>query len=198
MNIMMQCEGWDIYSHPPSSRSLPTTSSLRSTTSPQINTSFPILFLSNTLDPVTPLKAAVKMALNFASAGLLEQKSAGHCTVSSASRCTARVLQDYINHGKVPPPPLVEGDDYLNGEWTQCEADEKIGRTFHKATSDEEEVFEGWGFDDEDKKLVEALLTIQGSIRLASQWETMPGGNLDWMKFLSWDVLQEMEQKQRR
>lgn len=47
-----------------------------------IKTSFPLLFLSNTLDPVTPLSAAIKMSQKFVDAGLVEQKAMGHCTIS--------------------------------------------------------------------------------------------------------------------
>lgn len=46
-----------------------------------INTSFPVLFVGNSYDPVTPLKAAVKMANKFVDSGLIEQKSEGKSEV---------------------------------------------------------------------------------------------------------------------
>ncbi|KAL8278961.1 hypothetical protein RQP46_008630 [Phenoliferia psychrophenolica] len=67
-------------------------------------TKFPIIFLSNTADPVTPLKSGRHMAEVFGpkSAALLIQDSFGHCSSSTPSTCTARVLRDYFNNGIVP------------------------------------------------------------------------------------------------
>lgn len=82
-----------------------------------INTSFPLLFLSNTYDPVTPLNAGVKMAGLFVDSGLVEQKSMGHCSISSVSLCTMAKARAYFREGKVPAHPV-------KGEWERCEADE--------------------------------------------------------------------------
>lgn len=82
-----------------------------------INTSFPLLFVSNTGDPVTPLEAGVKMAGKFVDAGLVESVSEGHCSLSTVSFCTMRKIREYFEDGIVPPAPK-------KGEWTRCEADE--------------------------------------------------------------------------
>lgn len=122
MNLMMKCNGWDI----PAGHAVPSDSwalSGEGGTASQIETANPILFLSNTYDPVTPLRAAVKMALKFKGAGLLEQESQGHCTISAASRCTAKIVEEYVASGKVPPPPAGVDAEY-NGEWTRCGADQ--------------------------------------------------------------------------
>ena len=89
-----------------------------------INTSFPLLYLSNTLDPVTPLGAAVKMALKFQDAGLVEQKSMGHCTMAATSLCTVKKIKEYFTQGKVPRAPI-PGRDQGTGDWERCEALEK-------------------------------------------------------------------------
>ncbi|KAM7223073.1 Alpha/Beta hydrolase fold [Rhypophila decipiens] len=169
MSIMMECNGWDLFEKDP--LALSNAQGGAEDKIPKMNTSFPILFLSNTLDPVTPLKAAVKMALRFEGAGLLEQKSAGHCTNAAASRCTAKVLRGYINHGKVPPPPKFpkgsdggDDDEYLlKGEWTTCEADEGPFGTL-----DEDDVA---AMEEDDRRLLEALLTIQGVLKDVPKWE---------------------------
>lgn len=162
LNVMLQCNGWSVSppGHPP-----PTTPWAQySSSSPQkqITTSFPILFLSNTLDPVTPLLAAVKMSLKFRQAGLVEQKAEGHCTLSAVSRCTAKVVRDYVLHGKVPPPPEVEGGDYLEGKWTTCEADE---RPWKKLEADVF-VFE----NDEERRVVEAFQVVQSVVERLPKW----------------------------
>lgn len=63
----------------------------------------PLLFLSNRLDPVTPLKSARAMASNHPGAALVVQESMGHCTISTApSDCTRRIIADYLEFGTVP------------------------------------------------------------------------------------------------
>ncbi|KAH8896564.1 alpha/beta-hydrolase [Thozetella sp. PMI_491] len=120
MQIGLTCNGWDISKKHDGVSSWASVAPKRGE---QIETAFPILFLSNTHDPVTPLVAGLKMALQFKDAGLIEQQSSGHCTLSAPSVCTALAVVDYIRHGKVPPPPKVDGDDILGGTWTTCSAD---------------------------------------------------------------------------
>ncbi|KAK3305196.1 TAP-like protein-domain-containing protein [Chaetomium strumarium] len=143
MELMLKCNGWDIYpSHP-----LPATE--LSKTNKQIETTHPILLLSNTYDPVTPLRAAVKTALQFKDAGLVEQQSLGHCTISTVSRCMAKVLREYFTTGKVPPPPRVDGKEEFKGEWTRCGVDEVPWGAAGPdragvETVEEREMLEGW------------------------------------------------------
>jgi hypothetical protein len=140
MSLMMRCNGWSVPSahspsHPTHHLDHPghpwaATGAHNTKKESQISTAFPLLFLSTTLDPVTPLSSAVKMARRFKDAGLMEQLSEGHCTISSASRCTARVVREYFVNGKVPPPPTEkdDGDDGNGnageGRWVKCGADE--------------------------------------------------------------------------
>ncbi|KAK4240101.1 hypothetical protein C8A03DRAFT_13574 [Achaetomium macrosporum] len=142
MELMLKCNGWNIYPPHPFHTNKPSETE-------QTETAFPILFLSNTYDPVTPLRAAVKTALQFKDAGLLEQESLGHCTISTVSRCTARVVRDYLTSGKVPPPPRVHDREEYTGEWMRCGADEvpwgaagAYGAEFE--TEEEREMVEGW------------------------------------------------------
>ncbi|KAL6887786.1 TAP-like domain-containing protein [Trichoderma longibrachiatum] len=63
----------------------------------------PILFLSNRLDPVTPLRAARAMAAQHPGARVLVQEAMGHCAVASApSKCTRRAVADYFESGLIP------------------------------------------------------------------------------------------------
>jgi hypothetical protein len=114
---MIGCDGWTIEATDPPMRWD------RHPTHKQhpINTSFPLLFLSNTADPVCPLFAGVKMARKFIGAGLVEQKSEGHCSISAVSLCTLKIVKDYFNKGKVPAPPKLGKDGELEGgEWIRC------------------------------------------------------------------------------
>ncbi|KAL7822011.1 TAP-like domain-containing protein [Trichoderma gracile] len=66
----------------------------------------PILFLSNRLDPVTPLRAAQAMAAQHPGARVLVQEAMGHCAVASApSKCTRRAVADYFESGVIPSNP---------------------------------------------------------------------------------------------
>lgn len=42
------------------------------------------------------------MALGFAGSTVLQQDSEGHCSISSPSFCTARVLRRYFQTGRLP------------------------------------------------------------------------------------------------
>lgn len=88
-----------------------------------IKTSFPVLFVSNTADPVTPLYAGVKMAQKFVDAGLIEQKSEGHCSLAAVSLCTTRKLIAYFRDGEVPPPPVKSDKGLRAGKWDKCDAE---------------------------------------------------------------------------
>lgn len=68
----------------------------------------PILFLSSRLDPVTPLRAARKMAANHPGARVVIQESIGHCTLPTApSNCTRSIVADYMDTGIMPAKETV-------------------------------------------------------------------------------------------
>ncbi|KAK4185493.1 TAP-like protein-domain-containing protein [Podospora australis] len=171
--LMLQCNGWDI-SSTSSSSAIPSSPDPESLQSKQIETSFPILFLSNTYDPVTPLKSAVKMALGFKDAGLLELKAEGHCTTATVSLCTAKAVRDYVLHGKVPSPPVVHGKNYLGGKWTTCEADEVPWRPADVASL---------GDNKEERDLVEGFRSLRHGLgeMMGSQFHPQHAGG-EWRK----------------
>ncbi|KAF1935776.1 alpha/beta-hydrolase [Clathrospora elynae] len=72
-------------------------------TTTAVRTSFPILLVSNNLDPVTPLVRARKMHAHFSGLALLVQDSMGHASDSAPSNCSARYVQEYLDG--MPPLP---------------------------------------------------------------------------------------------
>ncbi|KAG6000308.1 hypothetical protein E4U21_005616 [Claviceps maximensis] len=63
----------------------------------------PLLFLSNRLDPVTPLSAARAMARGHPRSGVVVQEALGHCAVAAAySSCTRSIVAEYFDSGRVP------------------------------------------------------------------------------------------------
>ncbi|GAA5838517.1 hypothetical protein JCM3766R1_006000 [Sporobolomyces carnicolor] len=115
-------------------------------------TAFPILFLSMTADPVTPLSSARQMAANFGpeSATLLIQKGFGHCSVAQPSVCTAKKARAYFLQGSVPK---------LN---TTCDSDP--GFLFpHSPPSSFPSLLESSSAA-EDRKLREALHGLAGKM----------------------------------
>ncbi|KAI1419786.1 Alpha/Beta hydrolase protein [Xylaria sp. FL1777] len=130
------CNGWEIKSKEPPMR----WDDHPAHKPALIETNFPILFISNTLDPVTPLGHALEMTRKFANASIVEQDGIGHCSLSCISGCTVEHVRAYLNEGILPPPPKFKSDSGNEGEWPTCkcfdrpwtslgyEADEALSR----------------------------------------------------------------------
>ncbi|KAK6971968.1 Abhydrolase-4 domain-containing protein [Favolaschia claudopus] len=88
--VRLSCLGWPEY--------LKNNNTLSFTT----NTSFPILVVSNTADPVTPHANGVKVSKGFAGSVLLTQDSPGHCSVAAPSTCTFSHIAAYFVNGTLP------------------------------------------------------------------------------------------------
>ncbi|KAK5213541.1 hypothetical protein LTR41_001120 [Exophiala xenobiotica] len=67
-------------------------------------TSHPILWVSNTLDTVTPLRNAKRMNERFNGSVLLQQDCEGHCSFAAPSLCTAKAVKRYFQTGEMPQP----------------------------------------------------------------------------------------------
>ena len=69
---------------------------------PRVTTAHPLLILSTSFDPICPLQSAKGAEATFEDSVLVEQKSAGHCSISMPSKCTAHIVRDYLYNGKMP------------------------------------------------------------------------------------------------
>jgi hypothetical protein len=149
LEITFKCNGWSIEpsEFPPWALSRP---------NKPINTSFPLLFIGNSYDPATPFKNAISMALKFENAGVIEQKSEGHCTYAATSTCTLRAIRAYLRKGSVPPPPVVVDTDALLGNWKSCEPDEWPWQQNTSITP------QARSLDPEDVAIVKAWGNLQG------------------------------------
>lgn len=128
------CDGWAVQATDPPMRwdpYPPSSLAIASGREEPIKTSFPLLFLSNTADPVTPLSAGVKMAGKFKNAGLVQVDIEGHSTLAQVSECAIRRIRGYLGEGKVP------AFENKKGGWEVCARSEVPWKPFQ-------------GMDDED------------------------------------------------
>lgn len=71
------------------------------------NTHFPILFVANTADNVTPMRSARANMVGFPNSTLLIQDSYGHTTLSAPSLCTTKTIRAYFQNGRLPAMDIV-------------------------------------------------------------------------------------------
>lgn len=168
MTVMIGCDGWNIEAVDPPMR----WDDHPARKKKPIKTSFPLLFISNTADPVTPLLAGLKMARKFVDAGLIEQQSEGHCSISTVSKCTIDKVRAYLIDGKVPPPPITgdKGKELRDGKWERCERDEWPWRPY-----EEDEYIANKGLESTvEAERLTAWKGMQGSTRMWRFWGRKP------------------------
>ncbi|EJT80511.1 hypothetical protein GGTG_00507 [Gaeumannomyces tritici R3-111a-1] len=138
MLIMATCAGWNIDPVDPPEFNL---GGFPGPDSPPVNTSFPVFFVSNTYDPVTPLEGGLAMSRRFAGSGFLELQASGHCTLAAVSLCTIAKIRAYLDRGLVPDPPVIDPASISGsnggrptGRWETCESNEKPWKPFDGRT----------------------------------------------------------------
>lgn len=70
----------------------------------KVKTRFPILFVNNVADNVTPLVSAEKNSKRFEGSVVLVQEGYGHTSLAAGSGCTAGKMRRYFQEGEVPGP----------------------------------------------------------------------------------------------
>ncbi|ORY58006.1 Alpha/Beta hydrolase protein [Leucosporidium creatinivorum] len=107
---------------------------------------YPIVFFSQTADPVTPLVSARKMARGFGkdSSRVVVQDGFGHCSLAHPSLCTALAARAYFLNGTLPS---------AEGEEKHCKSDE--GFLFPHPGAEVELQAEG-----DDRELVELKMAM--------------------------------------
>lgn len=69
---------------------------------PTVETAHPILILSTTYDPVTPMISAKAAKSAFKDSQIVEVKGFGHTTLAEPSRCLLHKFRDYLYYGTLP------------------------------------------------------------------------------------------------
>lgn len=76
----------------------------------KVNTSTPILFSDNTIDPVT--SSYDLMSSYFEGSRILLQEAVGHGLIVASSNCTSSYVQQYFRTGELPPKDTVCKTDF--------------------------------------------------------------------------------------
>ncbi|KAE8423520.1 TAP-like protein-domain-containing protein [Aspergillus pseudocaelatus] len=122
-----------------------------------IKTPHPVLVLSNTYDPSTPLAAAKNLSATMEGSVLLEQNGYGHTTLSVPSLCTAKVVRAFFSNGTLP------------AEGTICQVDVPL---FTNLTYSDvwPKNFKRGVESGDDARLLKALMSIPGKMSRRRLW----------------------------
>ncbi|KAJ7194989.1 TAP-like protein-domain-containing protein [Mycena pura] len=90
------CEGWKVHRE---GRFLGPVSAA--------NTSFPLLLVTTSADPLAPKEGALKTLAGFPGSVLLTQDSPGHTSLTTTSLCTLGFFRQYLLNGTLPKPGTV-------------------------------------------------------------------------------------------
>ncbi|KAJ7038693.1 TAP-like protein-domain-containing protein [Mycena alexandri] len=71
------------------------------------NTSFPLLLLTTSADPVAPEAAALQTLAGFPGSAIFTQDSPGHASITAPSICTSTYFRQYFQNGTLPAPGTV-------------------------------------------------------------------------------------------
>ncbi|KAI3559239.1 hypothetical protein CABS01_02372 [Colletotrichum abscissum] len=83
----------------------------------------PLLFMSSRLDPVTPLRNAFKASEGHPGSVVVIQESVGHAAFATGSKCTTKILREYLEHGTVPESGTVCQPDCGPWDGDACKSD---------------------------------------------------------------------------
>ncbi|KAJ3498915.1 hypothetical protein NLJ89_g10160 [Agrocybe chaxingu] len=96
-SVRLMCSGWKVH---PNNFKGPISG----------NTSFPLLIIGNTADPVTPLSMAKKASLAFPGSVVLTYDIPGHTSFAWPSLCIISHVQLYFRNGTLPAEGSVCND----------------------------------------------------------------------------------------
>ena len=108
-----------------------------------VNTTAPILFASQTLDPITPLRNAEEAVTFFEGAELLEAQGVGHTLLGWQNVCAEMEIKRYLREGNVSSERVVCAPKLRPFEDTM-EVDELENKEQEEMQSAFEELLTGW------------------------------------------------------
>ncbi|KAK7008049.1 AB hydrolase-1 domain-containing protein [Favolaschia claudopus] len=111
------------------------------------NTSFPLLLLTTSADPVAPKAAGLKTLAGFPGSVIFEQDSPGHASITAPSLCTSNYFRQYFRNGTLPEPGTV------------CPVDAQLFAPPPSGPSRRDTLSEG------DKEMLAALKLIGDAVR---------------------------------
>ncbi|ATY62732.1 Peptidase S33 tripeptidyl aminopeptidase-lik [Cordyceps militaris] len=120
--IRLSCARWQAHAAWPFKGPFTTPAASQNASAPEPGRpAAPVFVLSNRFDPVTPLRAARKVAGRHPGAGVLVQEAMGHCVFGThpATDCTRDLVRRYFDEGVVPARETT--CEAACQPWSKCE-----------------------------------------------------------------------------